>query len=123
MKHRLIALAAGAALLAAALPAAAHGPTVRLTYGGPKPTQLTLSVGQTVHFQNAATTARSFTVVADDGSFESPTLGRAEGWHHTFEQPGEFSIYLKENTATRARILVGPPREEPGEDPHAGHDH
>ena len=108
MKHRLIALAAGAALLAAALPAAAHGPTVRLTYGGPKPTQLTLSVGQTVHFQNAATTARSFTVVADDGSFESPTLARGEGWHYTFETAGSFAYHVREQPDRRGTILVVP---------------
>ena len=97
-----------AATLVAAPPSTAHGPTVRLTYGGPKPAQLTIVAGQTVHFQNGGTTSRSFTVVADDGSFEGPTLARGGGWHHTFETPGSFGYHVREQPDRRGKILVVP---------------
>ena len=99
-------LAATAALLA--LPAAAHGPTLRLAYDGLKPARLAIRVGQTVHFHNASTTPRTFTVQADDGSFESPPLPRGEGWHHTFESSGAFDLHVKEHPKLRATIFVAP---------------
>jgi plastocyanin len=48
-------------------------------------------------------------VVADDGSFSSPTLGRAEGWHHTFETPGRFDYHLSEQPSAKGRIVVVEP--------------
>jgi len=112
--------------LCLATPAArAHGPSLDVSFSAFRPRQLTIAAGDTVHFRRAPGSDLPLTVAADDGSFESPTLGRAEGWHHTFDEPGDFSIHLLENTATRARILVGQPRDEepPGGDGHEGHDH
>jgi plastocyanin len=119
----LLVLALGPAL---ATTARAHGPAIDASYSAFRPRQVTIAAGDTIHFRNAAGSDLSLTIVADDGSFESPVLGRAEGWHHTFEAPGDFPIHLKENSATRARILVGPPRpaeEFPEKDGHEGHDH
>ena len=80
--HALVGRTALAALLLVALfaaPAAAHGPTVRISYDGLRPAELVVRAGQTVHFHNVSSTPRTFTVLADDGSFESPPLARGEG--------------------------------------------
>lgn len=100
----------GLALLGLVLgaPALAHGPSMRITYDGVRPAQLVIRAGQTVHFHNASTTARSFTVVADDQSFESPTLARGEGWHHTFEEAGEFPFHLAEVPERTGLVVVAP---------------
>ena len=103
----LLRVAAIVALLTAT-PAGAHGPTMRLAYDGVRPPQLAIRAGQTVHFVNASTTPRTFTLVADDSSFESPPLPRGEGWHHTFEAPGTYEIHVKEHPSLRASIVVAP---------------
>ena len=48
------------------------------------------------------------TIVADDGSFESPPLSRAEGWHYTFDKPGSHAFHLKELAKSAGKIVVGP---------------
>jgi plastocyanin len=100
-----LALALGSTLGLAA-PAAAHGPTVRVTWSAVKPAKLTIRVGDTVHFTNATASGSPCTVVADDGSFTSPTLGRAEGWHHTFEKPGTFVYHVQEMSSARGTVVV-----------------
>ena len=104
MRAMLVAWALAGGLLA--YPAAAHGPTVRVSPGRVVPTVLTIRVGETVHFHNATSSGAPVTVVADDGSFESPTLGRAEGYHHTFESPGEVAFHLRESSRARGRVIV-----------------
>ena len=66
--QRLALLAA--ALLLTAAPAAAHGPSVKLSYGRVSPPQLGIRAGDTVHFHNHSTTPRTFTVRGADGAFE-----------------------------------------------------
>jgi plastocyanin len=87
-------------------PAAAHGPTVRVTWSGVQPSNTTVRAGATVHFHNGNASGSPCTLVADDGSFESPTLGRAEGWHHVFAKPGTFIFHVKEMTSARGTIVV-----------------
>ena len=101
----LLAATAIAVLLAAPL-AAAHGPTVRLSYAGVRPARLVLVVGQTVHFLNANSGSGTCTLVAEDGAFEAPPLGRAEGWHHTFEAAGSFAFFVEEFPSARGEIVV-----------------
>jgi len=88
--------------------ASAHGPTVKVAYGGVKPTALTIRVGDTVHFHNHNASGSPCTVAARDGSFESPTLGRGEGWHHTFETPGRFPFVVREFPSAAGAIVVVP---------------
>lgn len=95
--------------LSAATGAAAHGPTVQLTRSKVAPPQLALSAGEVVHFHNASTTPRTFTVRAEDGSFESPPLARGEGWHHAFDVPGRHPFFVVEKPDLRGEVLVAPP--------------
>ena len=106
MLPALLRLGCVALLLLGSSPAAAHGPTMRVAWSGIQPPKLTIRVGATVHFHNANTSGAPCTVVADDGSFRSPTLGRAEGWHHTFEKAGTFAFHLSEQSGAKGRIVV-----------------
>lgn len=92
--------------LAVVANASAHGPTVRLAYGGVKPASLTVRVGDTVHFVNANIGGGACTVVGDDGSFESPPIARSGGWHRIFEKAGTFAYQLKEAGSASGRIVV-----------------
>jgi plastocyanin len=88
--------------------ALAHGPTVRLSYNSVAPEQLVIRAGQTVHFVNASATPRSFTLQAEDGSFESPALDRGEGWHYEFPEAGSFQFGVAEFSDMRGVIIVAP---------------
>ena len=101
-------LALAALALAGAQPATAHGPSVKLSYEGMRPTEIVIAAGQTIHFQNVSSTARTFTLVADDGSFESPSMPRGEGWHHTFETAGRFTYFVRENPDRKGVVTVAP---------------
>ena len=104
------ALAVGALGLALLpLQASAHGPTVLLSYSGATPRVLAIEAGMTVHFKNANSSPLVCTVVAKDGSFESPPLERAGGWHHTFEEPGVYEFQLRERGNVSGTIVVGEP--------------
>lgn len=119
--RRPIRLAVAAACLWAAA-ARAHGPSVEASFSGFRPERVTLAAGDTLHFRRPSGSQLALTVVSDSGLFESPALDAA-GWHYTFETPGEYSFHLKERPSVRGRVLVGEPRAEPPDDPHAGHDH
>ena len=109
MPPALLRLSYAALLLLWAGPATAHGPTVRVAWSGLQPPALTVRAGTTVHFHNANSSGSPCTVVADDGSFTGPTLGRAEGWHRTFETPGRFDYHLSEQPSAKGRIVVVEP--------------
>ena len=102
---RTIPLLAVALLLA--VPALAHGPSVQLSYGRVSPLELTIRVGDTVHFRNANPGFGACTIVGE--ALQGPTLAPGEGWHHTFEEPGVFPYHLKEYTSSKGRILVASP--------------
>ena len=92
--------------------ALAHGPTVSLSYNRVAPKQLVIRAGQTVHFINASATPRGFTVQAEDGSFQSPTLARGEGWHYEFPEAGSFQFGVAEFSDMRGVIIVAPAESE-----------
>jgi len=108
---RLFRLALGSVLLATLSlvlprPAAAHGPTVRVAYGAIRPAVLTIRKGETVHFLNANTGGGPCTVVAEDGSFRSPVMERAGGWHMTFDEAGSFPFFVEEYSKAKGLVIV-----------------
>ena len=111
MRRRSLSALCLLVLLALASPATGHGPTVRVSYKGVQPAQLVVEVGQTVHFHNANSSGAVCTVVAKDGSFASPPLGRAEGFHFTFEKAGDFAYEVREFPSAAGRVLVVEPSE------------
>ena len=109
LRPYVIAVAIAIASGLTAAPAAAHGPNVRVSYRTATPAALTIEVGQTVHFQNANSAGGPCTVIEDEGAFESPTLGHAEGWHYTFVQPGTFAYHVREFPGVTGIVRVVEP--------------
>ncbi len=86
----------------------AHGPTVKVSYSGIRPSELVVEAGTTLHFHNANAGGGVCTLVGEDGAFESPPLNPGEGWHHTFENPGTFRFHVKEFSRAKGMVRVGP---------------
>ena len=107
----MLAWAFALGLASATSAALAHGPTVRVAYSGVRPSTLSIEAGSTVHFVNSNASGGICTVVAEDGSFESPPMGRSEGWHYTFEEPGTYRFRVKEMSGKSGTIVVAPKRE------------
>jgi plastocyanin len=89
--------------------AMAHGDTVRVSYASVAPERLVVKVGTTVHFHNANASGAPCTIVFADGTTKSPALGRAEGWHHTFDEPGEYDFQLAEYPSRKGVVVVVAP--------------
>ena len=70
------------------------------------PAELSVAVGTKVVFHNLDQMPGGHTVVADDGSFESPGLGKDEKWSHTFSTPGVHSYSIKEHPSAQGKIIV-----------------
>ena len=106
--RRAIRLAACFALALAlgASGAHAHGDTIRVSYAVLKPERLTVPAGTTVHFENANASGAPCTIVIGDGVARSPALGRAEGWHYTFENPGEHRFFVEEAPSRAGAVIV-----------------
>lgn len=108
-----VASLAGAALLALApTPARAHGPTVEIRASGLSPALLNLFVGTTVHFANTTPAPDGVVVLIDEaGKIRSPLLkAPGDGWHHTFEATGRYSIRLEQRPDAKMTIVVVPKR-------------
>lgn len=84
----------------------AHGDTIRVGYASIQPERLVVVAGTTVHFHNANASGAPCTVVFEGETVKSPTLGRAEGWHHTFATPGEFHFQLAEMPSRQGVVVV-----------------
>jgi plastocyanin len=70
------------------------------------PAELKIKAGDTVVFHNMQEMPGGHTVVADDGSFESPPLAKDEQWKHTFEKPGTYGIHVKQHPMAKGKVIV-----------------
>jgi plastocyanin len=70
------------------------------------PAEASIAVGDTVVFHNLDEMPGGHTIVADDGSFESPGLAKDASWSHTFETAGTYSYHIKEHPAAKGKIIV-----------------
>ena len=91
-------LASGAAL--------AGGPTVSVGHNRITPSGLTVKKGTTVTFENQDEMPGGHTIVADDGSFQSPGLAKGQTWSHTFDEPGTHPYSIKEHPKAKGSITV-----------------
>jgi plastocyanin len=89
----------------------AHGPGISMTHTSFDPAEISVPVGQVVHFTCLESVPRGLQVVADDGGFQSPRLARGEGFHHTFEKPGTYPYHLQQDPSVRGTIVVEPAKE------------
>jgi len=102
---RRLALAAVLGALAVS-PALAGEVVVKVGHNKIDPAKLSIEAGDEVVFHNLDAMPGGHTVVADDGSFQSPGLAQDEKWTHVFEKPGTYGIHLKEHPAAKGSIEV-----------------
>lgn len=106
MRRVMPALASVVAALVLAGGAWAHGVTVKIGHNRIEPEEVTVRQGGIVHFVNEDAMPGGHTLVADDGSFESPGLPKGGDWHHTFAEPGVYSYHIKEHPSANGRVIV-----------------
>ena len=97
---------ASALLLASAVAASAKEVTVKVGHNSLEPGTLAIGKGDTVVFSNTQEMPGGHTVVADDGSFSSPALGKDKSWSHTFDKAGTYKIHIKEHPGAKGEIVV-----------------
>ena len=93
-------------LLGFATPALAGDVTVTIGHGKLEPPEVIVAVGDTVTFHNVDKMPGGHSIVADDGSFESPGLGAGDSWSHTFEKLGMFPYHIGEHPDAKGRVIV-----------------
>jgi plastocyanin len=102
----LLPLALFAALVVAAS-AGADTKTVQITKNGFVPTATTINVGDSVTWKNADTADHQ--VVANDGTFASPTLKPGESFTFTFQKAGKTNYNDSFATNHRGSVTVNAP--------------
>jgi plastocyanin len=95
-----------ALLLVLAVAASAKDVTVKVGHNSLEPGTVTIGKGDTVVFLNKQEMPGGHTVVADDGSFSSPALGKDKSWSHTFERAGTYRIHIKQHPDAKCEIVV-----------------
>jgi plastocyanin len=93
-------------LVLASSAAFAGEPTVAVGHNRITPSELTVKAGTRVTFENQDAMPGGHSIVADDGSFQSPGLGKGETWSHTFSEPGNYPFSIKEHPAAKGSITV-----------------
>ncbi len=87
-------------------PALADDAFVLVGHNRLEPSELTVEAGTAVMFHNQDAMPRGHTIVADDGSFESPALGKDEMWTHTFEKPGVYPYSIVQHPSAKGTVTV-----------------
>ncbi len=107
MKRLLTCVALSAALgLAPASALAGKDMMVHVGHNKIDPADISIGAGDTVTFHNLDQMPGGHTIVADDGSFESPPLGKDEKWTPEFSEPGTHGIHIKQHPTAKATIVV-----------------
>jgi len=79
---------------------------VALSHSQIQPARVEIKVGESVTFKNVVDMPGGHTVVADDGSFESPPLNKGESWTHSFAKSGSYKFHLKQHPGTKGEVVV-----------------
>jgi plastocyanin len=96
------------AVAGASRPAATATKTVKITASGFSPASVTIRTGDAVKWTNADT--KNHQVVANNGTFASPTLAPGRSWTHTFNTAGTFRYHDALHPSLTGRVVVtGPP--------------
>lgn len=80
--------------------------TVEVGHKRLEPAEVSIGVGDTVTFHNQDEMPGGHTIVADDGSFQSPALGAGDKWSHTFEAPGSTTYHIKEHPESKGTVTA-----------------
>lgn len=89
-------------------PAATATKTVKITASGFSPTSVTIKTGDAVRWTNNDT--KNHQVVANNGTFASPTIAPGRSYTHTFNTAGTFRYHDALHPSLTGRVVVtGPP--------------
>ncbi|HME68659.1 MAG TPA: cupredoxin domain-containing protein [Myxococcota bacterium] len=86
--------------------AGGRGAEVILDHSHVQPARIEIKAGESVIFKNVVDMPGGHTVVADDGSFESPPLNKDQTWTHQFGKPGSYKFHLKQHPNTKGEVVV-----------------
>ncbi len=96
------------AVAGASKPAATVTKGVKITASGFSPTSVTIKTGDAVKWTNRDT--KNHQVVANNGTFASPTIAPGHSWTHTFNTAGTFRYHDALHPSLTGRVVVtGPP--------------
>jgi predicted lipoprotein with Yx(FWY)xxD motif/plastocyanin len=79
--------------------------SIRIENFAYSPPALQVAGGTVVTATNADSAPHTWT--ADDGSWDSGTLGQGDGFQHTFDDPGTFSYHCAIHPSMRGTVAVG----------------
>jgi plastocyanin len=79
---------------------------VKVGHNRLEPAKVSIAAGGVVRFHNEDEMPGGHTVVADDGSFQSPALGKGEDWSHKFDKPGTYSYSIKQHPSAKGSVTV-----------------
>ncbi|MFH1094848.1 MAG: cupredoxin family copper-binding protein [Candidatus Micrarchaeota archaeon] len=86
-------------------PAQAAGTaTVQISGFSFQPAELTVVQGTVIIWTNQDSV--SHTATADDGTFDSGTLGQGQSWSHAFDTPGTYSYHCAIHPSMTGKIIV-----------------
>lgn len=101
----LVALAVpGAAIAMEMNDASAPGPAVSILFGSVTPVKVDIVAGETVHWSNDS--VRDHTVSADDGAYDSGTLGPNQHFDEMFQSAGSFTYHCRLHPYIRGEVDV-----------------
>ncbi len=87
-------------------PAAADDVMIHISHNKLDPAEVSVSVGDTLTFHNLVEMPGGHTIVADDGSFESPALEKDATWAHVFEKAGSYAYHIKQHPDAKGVVVV-----------------
>ncbi len=102
---RTLGLLLSTALLLAAVPALADV-TVEVGHNHITPATVTIKKGESITFHNVDEMPGGHTVVAEDGSFESPPLAKDQDYTHKFETSGTVKLKILQHPKATAEVIV-----------------
>ncbi|MFQ5513610.1 MAG: cupredoxin domain-containing protein [Myxococcota bacterium] len=79
---------------------------IHVMHGKLDPARIEISAGDTVVFHNLDEMPGGHTIVAHDGSFESPPLAKDQQWRYRFDKSGTYSFRIKQHPAAVGTIVV-----------------
>jgi plastocyanin len=79
---------------------------VEVSHGAFQPSELSVTIGETVDFHNVSNMPGGHTVVAGDGLFKSPPLAEDQVWQYTFDEAGTYDFHIEQHPAVTGSITV-----------------
>jgi plastocyanin len=100
----VVALALPGVALAMEMHDAAPGPDVSILFGSVTPAKVDVVAGESVHWSNDS--VRDHTVTADDGAYDSGSLGPNQHFSEMFDRAGTYTYHCRLHPYIRGEVAV-----------------